>query len=159
MSSMSNSLHAGPQSAMAAHLGQPAPPFQGGQASAQAQGVSVVPYLRRLIATGHDSPGVLHGFFGDDWRKGIGPLHEIQRRNYLFAAKSESWAKVKETYDMSADESVPFLSPLRTATEEEIMAAEQSWSEWLLMQDWMMGPRAPAPDMMGQSPRVKREGE
>jgi hypothetical protein len=32
-------------------------------------------YLRRLVATGMDFPGVLHGFFGDDWAAGVGPLH------------------------------------------------------------------------------------
>ena len=28
--------------------------------------VSLIPYLRRLVVTGMDSPDVLHGFFGDD---------------------------------------------------------------------------------------------
>ncbi|CAG8364455.1 unnamed protein product [Penicillium salamii] len=28
--------------------------------------VSLLPYIRRLVATGMDFPGVLHGFFGDD---------------------------------------------------------------------------------------------
>jgi hypothetical protein len=108
-----------------------------------AQAISLIPYIRRLVATGHDSPGILHGFFGDDWIKGIGSIHEVERRNYLFAAKSTSWMKVKQAYDMSPDESCPFLIPLREATEEEIQAAEATWSEWLAMQDWMLGPRSP----------------
>jgi hypothetical protein len=132
-------------------------PFSNNNNAAQAQAVSLIPYIRRLIATGHDTPGVLHGFFGDDWAKGIGALHEIERRNYLFAAKSTSWLKVKQAYDMSPEETCPFLSPLKDATEIEIQAAESTWSEWLAMQDWMLGPRSP--DTMKGSPRVKREPE
>lgn len=105
--------------------------------------VNLIPYIRRLVATGYDFPGVLHGFFGDDWEAGIGPLHENERRNYLFAAKSSNWLKVKAAYDMNEEESIPFLKPLRDATEREIVLAERSWSEWLAMQDWMLGPRAP----------------
>ena len=119
--------------------------------------VSLIPYIRRLIATGHDSPSVLHGFFGDDWMHGVGSIHKAERRNYLFAAKSTSWMKVKQAYDMSPDESCPFLIPLREATEEEIQAAEATWSEWLAMQDWMLGPRSP--DVMKDPSRVKREPE
>lgn len=105
--------------------------------------VSLVPYLRRLVATGMDFPGVLHGFFGDDWAAGIGPLHEQERRNYLFAAKSGGWAAVKSEYDILPLETVPFLRPLQGASDAEIEAAERSWSEWLAMEDWMVGPRAP----------------
>lgn len=65
--------------------------------------------------------------------------------------------KVKQAYDMSADETCPFLSPLRDASETEIQAAEATWSEWLAMQDWMLGPRSP--DKMRGSPRVKREAQ
>ncbi|KAK4113744.1 hypothetical protein N656DRAFT_828231 [Canariomyces notabilis] len=101
------------------------------------------PYIRRLVATGFDIPAVLHGFFGDDWRAGIGPVHEQERRNFLFAAKSGSWLDVKRAYDMGQAEAVPFLKPLRNVTEAEIVAAESAWSEWLAMQDWMLGPRAP----------------
>ena len=132
-------------------------PFSNNANAAHAQAVSLIPYIRRLIATGHDTPAILHGFFGDDWVKGVGSLHEIERRNYLFAAKSTSWMKVKQAYDMSADETIPFLSPLRDATEEEIQAAEATWSEWLAMQDWMLGPRAP--DNIKRGPRVKRESQ
>jgi len=125
-----------------------------------AQAVSLTPYIRRLIVTGFDNPAVLHGFFGDDWLQGIGRLHEVERRNYLFAAKSSSWLEVKADYDMSPNETIPFLKPLQAATEKEILAAEASWSDWLAMQDWMVGPRAP--DEMDsstrfQSPNIKRE--
>ena len=108
--------------------------------------VSLIPYIRRLVATGHDSPGVFHGFFGDDWISGVGSLHEVERRNYLFAAKSTDWAGVKESYDISPQETIPFLLPLREVTEKELAAADQTWSEWISMQDWMLGPRAFAGD-------------
>ncbi|KAK4147146.1 uncharacterized protein C8A04DRAFT_24942 [Dichotomopilus funicola] len=104
--------------------------------------VSLHPYIRRLIATGFDFPAVLHGFFGDDWELGVRPLHEQERRNFLFAAKSSSWLEVKRAYDMGTDETVPFLKPLRNASEQEIRAGEGGWSEWLAMQDWMLGPRS-----------------
>lgn len=105
--------------------------------------VSLVPYIRRLIATGMDLPDVLRGFFGDDWAKGVGPLHEQERRNYLFAAKSGGWGAVKREYDISPLETVPFLRPLHNPIDAEISAAEKTWSEWLAMEDWMVGPRAP----------------
>ncbi|KAF2399113.1 hypothetical protein EJ06DRAFT_538518 [Trichodelitschia bisporula] len=105
--------------------------------------VSLVPYIRRLVVTGFDGDGILHGFFGDDWRKGVGPLQECERRNYLFAAKSVGWAKVKYQYDMSPNESVPFLKPLQNVQLAEIENAEKTWSQWLMMEDWMVGPRAP----------------
>ena len=139
--------------------------------------------------TGLDFPGVLHGFFGDDWAAGIGPLHEQERRNYMFAAKSGGWASVKRDYDVGIggggsgggsggsgtaersrsgtahpatggnapmgptsvsgggtiinDETVPFMRPLQNPKEAELRAAEKAWSEWLLMEDWLIGPRAP----------------
>jgi hypothetical protein len=89
----------------------------------------------------------MHGFFGDDWQKGVGSLHEIERRNYLFAAKSVGWAQVKQQYDMSPEETVPFIKPLQRVQLAEIEAAEKNWSEWLAMEDWMIGPRSP--DEMG----------
>lgn len=101
---------------------------------------------------------MLHGFFGDDWARGIGSLHEIERRNYLFAAKSTSWLKVKQSYDLGDGESIPFLSPLKDASEKEILQAEKCWSEWLAMQDWMLGPRSPELQAAGRGGRVKREG-
>ena len=105
--------------------------------------ISLVPYLRRLVVTGLDFPGVLHGFFGDDWAVGIGSLHEQERRNYLFAAKSGGWASVKKDYDMLPFETVPFLRPLQAPIDAEIDAADKTWSEWLAMEDWMVGSRAP----------------
>lgn len=105
--------------------------------------VSLIPYIRRLVATGMDFPGVLHGFFGDDWGAGIGLIHEQERRNYLFAAKSGGWAAVKKDYDMPPLETIPFLRPLQGPLDSEIEAAEKSWSDWLAMEDWMVGPRAP----------------
>ncbi|KAI9831465.1 MAG: hypothetical protein M1819_005064 [Sarea resinae] len=125
------------------------PPLRFGGGSSPAQPgpantwVSLIPYLRRLVATGLDFPGVLHGFFGDDWAKGVGPLHEQERRNYLFAAKNGGWASVKKEYDIAPHETVPFLRPLQGALDAEIEAAEKTWSEWLAMEDWMLGPRAP----------------
>ncbi|KAF2100785.1 hypothetical protein NA57DRAFT_74381 [Rhizodiscina lignyota] len=116
------------------------PPHQGAPAPTW---VSLVPYMRRLVVTGFDREGVLHGFFGDDWRKGVGPLQECERRNYLFAAKSVGWAKVKYQYDISPYETVPFLKPLQNVPEAEIENAEKTWSQWLAMEDWMLGERAP----------------
>ncbi len=95
------------------------------------------------MVTGLDFPGILHGFFGDDWAIGVGPLHEQERRNYLFAAKSGGWASVKKDYDMLPLEAVPFMRPLQGPVIAEIEGAEKSWSEWLAMEDWMVGPRAP----------------
>lgn len=109
------------------------------------------------MVTGLDFPGVLHGFFGDDWAAGVGPLHEQERRNYLFAAKSGGWASVKKDYDMGPAETVPFMRPLQAATGQEIEAAEKTWSEWLAMEDWMVGPRAPE-GMQGQQGVGQQEG-
>lgn len=103
-----------------------------------------------------DSAGIMHGFFGEDWRKGVGPMHECERRNYLFAAKSGGWEKVKCQYDMSPHESVPFLKPLQEVQLAEIEGAEKTWSQWLAMEDWMVGPRAP--DAEDQLPNARRRG-
>lgn len=124
------------------HVGDPHGSGSDPQQAATAIVTSLVPYVRRLVATGFDSPAVLEGLFGDDWHEGIGTIHENERRNYLFAAKSETWLNVKASYDMDNGQSVPFLKPLQGATEKEIQAAETNWSEWLAMQDWMVGPRA-----------------
>ncbi|MCJ1448871.1 MAG: hypothetical protein MMC23_009390 [Stictis urceolatum] len=136
-----------PSSSSSSSGGGPSPaniPFQ------PAPAVSLTPYLRRLVVTGLDFPGVLHGFFGDDWAAGIGPLHEQERRNYLFAAKSGGWAGVKRDYDMPPYETVPFLRPLQGVVEAELQAAERSWSEWLALEDWMVGPRAPGDGYHGR---------
>ncbi|EXJ74548.1 uncharacterized protein A1O5_02844 [Cladophialophora psammophila CBS 110553] len=113
------------------------------EATAAASAVSLIPYLRRLVVTGMDVPQVLHGFFGDDWRAGIGPQREQERRNYLFAAKSGGWAAVKRDYDIPPLETVPFMRPLYDPTDAEVEAAERTWSEWLALEDWMVGSRAP----------------
>ncbi|KAI9664754.1 MAG: hypothetical protein M1821_006202 [Bathelium mastoideum] len=105
--------------------------------------VSLVPFVRRLVVTGFDKEPILHGFFGDDWRKGVAPVQDVERRNYLFAAKSGGWKCVKKQYDMSSDETVPFLRPLQNVQLVEIEGAEKAWSQWLAMEDWMVGPRAP----------------
>ncbi|TAQ91391.1 hypothetical protein B7494_g373 [Chlorociboria aeruginascens] len=140
----SASAHAAAPSAneLAAHLRHPHP-FSHNQAPNRSQSLSLIPYIRRLVATGHDSKGVLHGFFGDAWVQGIGQLHEVERRNYLFAAKSTTWMEVKQAYDMGPEETIPFLNPLRETTEEEMQNADARWGDWLAMQDWMLGPRAP----------------
>jgi hypothetical protein len=122
-----------------------------GQPLSAPNNILLTPYVRRLVATAFDSPTVLHGFFGDDWQQGIGPLHEAERRNYLFAAKSDTWLSVKTQYDMGDGQSVPFLRPLQNVTLAEIESAEANWSEWLAMQDWMLGPRAPMPDGSGRA--------
>ncbi|KND93916.1 hypothetical protein TOPH_01844 [Tolypocladium ophioglossoides CBS 100239] len=119
--------------------------------------VALVPYIRRLVATGFDTPAVLHGFFGDDWPEGVGPIHETERRNYLFAAKSDTWLKVKANYDMADGQTIPFLRPLQGVTEKEIVNAEANWSEWLAMQDWMLGPRAPPGVSDSRGPRAQRD--
>ncbi len=118
--------------------------------------VSLIPYIRRLIVTGFDTTGCLLGFFGEDWRKGVGPLVEIERRNYLFAAKSGGWEKCKVQYDMSPHETVPFIKPLQGPHLLEIEAAERTWSHWLAMEDWMVGPRAPHADE--EMPGMSRRG-
>lgn len=105
--------------------------------------VSLIPYIRRLVVCGMDIPPILKGFFGHDWAAGIGPQRESERRNYLFAAKSGGWAAVKREYDMPPLETVPFMQPLKEPTDGEIHAAEEKWSEWLAMEDWMVGSRAP----------------
>ena len=151
-----------PQPMPAGPAGYPAPwPRPSAGTSSHQPGnstsVSLVSYVRRLVVTGFDKDGVLHGFFGDDWRKGIGPIQECERRNYLFASKSVGWAKVKYQYDMSPHETVPFLKPLQNVHLAEIEAAEKSWSQWLAMEDWMVGPRAPEP-VPGESVSYRREG-
>ena len=111
--------------------------------STNSPSISLVPYIRRLVVTGMDVPQVLHGFFGDDWAAGVGPQREQERRNYLFAAKSGGWASVKRDYDMLPLETVPFMRPLHEPTDGELEAAENTWSEWLALEDWMVGSRAP----------------
>ena len=110
---------------------------------ATAAGVTLLPYVRRLVATGFGFPSVLYGFFGSDWLDGVGPIHDSERRNYLLAAKSDNWLNMKANYDMADGQFIPFLKPLQDVTEEEVQGAEVMWSKWLAMQDWMLGVRAP----------------
>jgi hypothetical protein len=105
--------------------------------------VSLVPYIRRLVVTGMDTPDVLNALFGGNWQQGIGHLQSQERVNYLFAAKSGGWLSTKTQYDILPDETVPFMRPLREPQEEELRAAEARWSDWLAMEDWMVGPRSP----------------
>ncbi|ETN44376.1 uncharacterized protein HMPREF1541_10556 [Cyphellophora europaea CBS 101466] len=113
------------------------------KSSASVATVSLIPYIRRLVVCGMDIPPILQGFFGNDWAAGIGPQREQERRNYLFAAKSGGWAAVKRDYDMLPLETVPFMQPLKEPTDGELNAAEEKWSEWLALEDWMVGSRAP----------------
>jgi hypothetical protein len=113
--------------------------------------VSLIPYIRRLIVTNFDKPAILHGFFGDDYVAGIMPHVQCERRNYLFAAKHGGWRSCKKQYDVGSglsdgdggDESVPFMKPLDEADARELGSAEKAWSDWLAMEDWMVGPDAP----------------
>ncbi|KAF3390526.1 hypothetical protein F1880_008999 [Penicillium rolfsii] len=105
--------------------------------------MSLRPYVRRLIITAQDSPPIMTAFFGPDWPAGVGVLYKQERVNYLFTAKSSGWAQTKAAYDILPDEQAPFLRPLRDPEEEEIRAAEARWSEWLAMEDWMVGARSP----------------
>jgi len=110
----------------------------------------LIPYIKRLVVTGFDKPAILHGLFGDDYKKGVLPHLDCERRNYLFAAKHGGWS-CKRSYDsgtgMGGDESVPFMKPLEEARGVELMAAEKAWSGWLAMEDWMVGPRAPKDEL------------
>jgi hypothetical protein len=45
---------------------------------------------------------------------------------------------VKLAYDIGTQETAPYLAPLRDVTEKEIKNAEDGWSDWLAMQDWMV---------------------
>ncbi|GLI75446.1 hypothetical protein PoHVEF18_003700 [Penicillium ochrochloron] len=105
--------------------------------------ISLRPYVRRLIITAQDSSPIMTAFFGPDWPAGVGVLYKQERANYLFTAKSSGWAQTKAAYDILPDEQAPFLRPLRDPEEEEIRAAEARWSEWLAMEDWMVGARSP----------------
>lgn len=117
--------------------------------------VSLVPYIRRLVITAFDKVPILHGFFGNDYAQGIVPLVDCERRNYLFAAKHGGWRSCKKQYDhgngCGGDESVPFMKPLDGVKMEELAAAEKAWFEWLAMEDWMVGPRAPGEVTSGTS--------
>jgi hypothetical protein len=105
--------------------------------------ISLFPYIRRLVVTGYDSENIMCGFFGNDWQKGVGPVQTIERRNYMFAAKSVGWGMVKLHYENTTDEMVPYMTPLQRVKLNEIEIGEKAWSDWLAMEDWMIGPRTP----------------
>lgn len=130
-------------------------PFPSGPGDAPGASVSLTPYIRRLVVTGLDTAAVLATFFGGDWAAGVGALHAAERRNYLFAAKSAAWLDVKASYEPDPAEAIPCMTPLRAPAEAEIRDAEDRWSDWLAMQDWMVGPRAPAQEVLRA--HVKRE--
>jgi hypothetical protein len=125
--------------------------------------LSLIPYIRRLVVTGNDTDVVLNCFFGSDWARGVGPQVRVERRNYMFLAKSAGWGTVKQHYDgggqggggpggggggvggsgTRGDEAVPFMAPLNNVLLGEIQSSERAWSDWLAMEDWMLGPRRP----------------
>ncbi|OJJ60861.1 hypothetical protein ASPSYDRAFT_42664 [Aspergillus sydowii CBS 593.65] len=105
--------------------------------------ISLRHYIRRLVVTGNDTAPILETFFGGDWLNGVGNIRKQERMNYLFTAKSNGWASTKAAYDVLPDEQTPFVRPLHDTTEEELSEAERHWSEWLAMEDWMVGPRSP----------------
>lgn len=153
---------AAPQSPAAAFRAPVASPDRQESASPRQQApyfVSLIPYIRRFVITGFDTEPIFHGFFGDDWRKGVIPLHLCERRNFLFAAKSGGWGKVKAQYDIDATQTVPWMQAPRDIREEEIVNAEHTWSSWLALEDWMVGPRAPEVGIEGEDPAtIEREG-
>ncbi|EED12233.1 conserved hypothetical protein [Talaromyces stipitatus ATCC 10500] len=119
------------------------------QQQSESQLFSLIPYIRRLVVTATDTPVVMQELFGDGWLRGVGAILSQERINYLFSAKSGGWLKTKAQYDILPYETVPFLRPLRDPQEEELRAAEARWSEWLAMEDWMVGPRSPFEDSSG----------
>lgn len=111
---------------------------------------SLTRYLRRLVVTATDTPSIMQDLFGANWSQGVGAILSQERINYLFAAKSGGWLKTKAQYDILPYETVPYLRPLRDPQEEELRVAEALWSEWLAMEDWMVGPHSPfAEDSLG----------
>ncbi|KAF7955048.1 uncharacterized protein EAE97_000307 [Botrytis byssoidea] len=136
------------------------------------QSVSLIPYIRRLIVTGHDDPRIMGTWFGANWVQGIGTIHELERRNYLFASKSKEWLDVKKYYDdsLAAEQSTPYMIPLPRIEEAELSSADEAWSGWMAMQDWVIGPRTPqslkrplSPPRSHtpyyNSPRIKKESD
>ena len=98
--------------------------------------VSLIPYIRRLVVTAHTAPTILHGLFGSQYPAGILPLLEIERRNYLFTARSAGWAETKRKYDEPGGQHCTFLSPLESLDGDEMEAAEGAWERWMQMETW-----------------------
>ncbi|KAI5287090.1 hypothetical protein KEM54_006250 [Ascosphaera aggregata] len=111
--------------------------------SSYTDGFSIIPYMRRLVATGLDTDSILHGFFGDFWRAGVGHIRKQERFNYLFAAKTGNWEKCKAMYDIQPFETIPFLRIVQGTDSDELSQANERWGRWMLMQDWLIGPDAP----------------
>lgn len=132
----------GPGASPTGYYPRPVNPAEAQQREPQVT-ISLRPYIRRLVVTGFAASNILHGLFGDHWQAGVGPMVEEERRNYLFISKAASWEQVKAHYDMGDEQTVPHLSPLNDATEDEILHAETEWSNWMLMQDWLVGSRTP----------------
>jgi hypothetical protein len=95
----------------------------------------LVLYIRRLVCTGNDTNAILEKFFSGYWFSGIGNFLLLERRNYMFSAKSVPWNNTKLEYDIRPKETVPSLVVLKNSLEEEIAEAEERWSDWLAMQD------------------------
>ncbi|KAH8598475.1 hypothetical protein B0O99DRAFT_615188 [Bisporella sp. PMI_857] len=102
------------------------------------QAISLIPYIRRLVCTRHDDHSIFSGFFGDSWPTGVGPLHEIERRNFLMAANGSAWMDIKSAYDRTKQETVPFLAPLSKTTEAEVASAEETLVTWSKMRNWTL---------------------
>lgn len=105
--------------------------------------ISLIPYVRRFVITGFDNDAILHGFFGDDYKKAIMPLRECERRNYLFVAKSGGWEKAKAQYDMDPSQSVPWMRAPKDIQDLELENAEKTWNAWHALEDWTASSRMP----------------
>lgn len=105
--------------------------------------VSLVPYVRRFVITGFDNDAILHGFFGDDYKKAIMPLRECERRNYLFVSKSGGWEKAKAQYDMDPMQSVPWMRAPKDIQGLELENAEKTWNAWHSLEEWTTNSRLP----------------
>jgi len=57
---------------------------------------------------------------------------------------------VKYQYDMDARQTVPWMQTPQNVQESEIQNAERTWSSWLALEDWMIGPRAPGEEEEGE---------
>lgn len=95
--------------------------------------VSLIPYIRRLVATGYDDEKILRGFFGQEWKLGIGHMHEMERRNYMFACRSANFVDTKASYDVSPEETVPFLAQLKNVSPSELSHNIAAWEVWMTM--------------------------
>ncbi|KAL9081640.1 MAG: hypothetical protein Q9159_007179 [Coniocarpon cinnabarinum] len=122
--------------------------------------VSLIPYIRRMLITGYAVAPALYGVFGSDYNAGILPLVEVERRNYLFTAKSVGWAGTKREYDMPDGQAVPFLRPLEDVKGPEVGNAEREWGRWMRgMEDWEVEERGPVQPGRGHEGVSQRGSE